>query len=422
MTKRTYKPFILAASALIIATYVTACKGGSSQSPLSETTAASYDTAAGISSSYAIAETAASFSENMMDGGYYSDDYEKDMALEEEGFAVPMEAPAQSPAPDPTAAKPQAPSSNSDKPAINRKLIRTVSLDVETTAFDNLLSSIEGSVTNIGGYIEQSDVSGTSISASQDRRRYAYLTVRIPSDSLDGFLSQMAEQSNVINRSENVQDVTLQYTDIESRKKSLTIEQERLWTLLEKADTLEAVIALEERLSEIRYQLEGFESQLRTYDNQVDYSTVHISIQEVGVFTPTAPDSIGTRIQKGFVRNLEYLTLCLTDLLVWFLSHLPSLVLLALVIGILLFLVKTVGRKKGAKQGKTDTSAKLFSVSFPKAGKKDSPHPEISLPMTDQTGRDSTPAPEAAQNTSYSNDSGASSLSPTNNDSNHPTA
>ena len=179
-------------------------------------------------------------------------------------------------------------SSSQNSSSVRRKLIRTISLNVETTAFDDLLSSIQSFVTTGGGYIEQSDVSGTSVSASPDRRRYAYLTVRIPSGGLDNFLSQMAEKSNVINRSENVQDVTLQYTDIESRKKSLTIEQERLWALLEKADTLEAVIALEERLSEIRYELEGFESQLRVYD--IRWTTVpYISVFKRWACLPPQP-------------------------------------------------------------------------------------------------------------------------------------
>ena len=79
----------------------------------------------------------------------------------------------------------------------------------------------------------------------------------------------MEANGNITNKSETTQDVTLQYSDLESRKKSLTVEQERIWALLEKADTLESVIALEERLSEIRYQLESMESQLRLYDNQV---------------------------------------------------------------------------------------------------------------------------------------------------------
>ena len=88
-------------------------------------------------------------------------------------------------------------------------------------------------------------------------------------------------------------------------KKTLTTEQERIWALLEKADTLEAVIALEERLSEIRYQLESMESQLKLYDNHGGLQHPYPShISEVAVYTPTGSQSVGARIQDGFKRNL----------------------------------------------------------------------------------------------------------------------
>lgn len=241
-----------------------------------------------------------------------------------------------------------------------RKLIRTVNLSVETTEFETLLGKISQAVESDGGYIEQSDVSGNSMSYSGASHRYAYLTVRIPSGKLDGFLNQVAEQSNVINRSESVEDVTLQYTDVESRKKSLTIEQERLWELLEQADSVDSIIALESRLSEIRYQLEGYESQLRTYDNQVDYSTVCIDIQEVGVFTPTEPDSVLIRIQKGFKRNLENVGTGLVDLFVWFVSSLPLIVLLLILLALVWLIVRAVGRKGAARRvGKKEKNQKL---------------------------------------------------------------
>lgn len=236
-------------------------------------------------------------------------------------------------------------------PALSgRKLIRNVDLSVETVTFDTLLSGITGSVTGFGGYVENSDISGNSSISGQENRRYAHLTVRIPSDQLDAFLSQVAEQGNIINKSETTRDVTLQYSDIESRKKSLTIEQDRLWALLEKADTLEAVIALEARLSEIRYELESFESQLRLYDNQVDYSTVSIHISEVKVFTPTSPDSIATRIQKGFSRNLAGVQTAMINFFVWLITSLPMLIPLAVIV-ILFFAVFrfTIRRKKQQK-------------------------------------------------------------------------
>ena len=152
------------------------------------------------------------------------------------------------------------PASLSSPQTAGRKLIRNVDLWAETEDFEGLLRSIHEQVASLSGYVEQSDVSGSSIQRdSRPSRRHASITARIPADQLDSFLQVVEDQANVTERSETATDVTLQYSDLESRKKTLTTEQERIWALLEKADTLEAVIALEERLSEIRYQLESME-------------------------------------------------------------------------------------------------------------------------------------------------------------------
>lgn len=57
---------------------------------------------------------------------------------------------------------------------------------------------------------------------------------------MDEFLNGVESAGNVVRRSESTKDVTLQYSDIESRKKTLKIEQDRLWVLLEKADSMVA--------------------------------------------------------------------------------------------------------------------------------------------------------------------------------------
>ena len=130
--------------------------------------------------------------------------------------------------------------------------------------------------------------------------RTASLAVRIPTGRLDEFITDLEGKGSIVNRSENTEDVTLQYSDIESRKKTLEMEQDRIWALLEKADTLDAVIALEKRLSEIRYDLESMESQLRLYDNQVEYSILRLDLSEVTNYSPTEPQTIWQRIRTGF--------------------------------------------------------------------------------------------------------------------------
>lgn len=205
-----------------------------------------------------------------------------------------------------------------------RKLIRNVNMDVETNDFDSLLTGINNKIAALGGYTEQSNISGRRAGyQNQPYPRNAYITARIPADKLDIFVSSVEDTGNVINKSESTDDVTLRYSDIESRKKSLTVEQDRLWALLEKADTLEAVIALEQRLSDIRYELESMESQLKLYDNQVDYSTVTLNINEVIQYTPTAPETVTQRINRGFANTTDSMSRFFVNLFVLLVSLSP---------------------------------------------------------------------------------------------------
>jgi hypothetical protein len=73
--------------------------------------------------------------------------------------------------------------------------------------------------------------------------------------------------------------------DLESHKKALQEEEKRLLSFMEDAESIEDLITIEDRLTNVRYQLESMESQLRTYDNQVNYSSVHMNIEEVETIT-----------------------------------------------------------------------------------------------------------------------------------------
>lgn len=241
-----------------------------------------------------------------------------------------------------------------------RKLIRNVSMYVETDDFDTLLDGIRRQTESLGGYTERSDISGQRTSyQGSPLPRSAYLTIRIPSPKLDTFTASVENGANVINKSETTEDVTLRYSDIESRKKSLTIEQERIWELLEKADSLDAVITLEKRLSEIRYELESMESQLRLYDNQVDYSTVDLTIEEVTVYTPTAPETISERIRNGFAGSLKSVSDFLINLFVAVIAASPIWISLlgVLLIGFAMF--KIFRKRKAKKEDRSEENNTL---------------------------------------------------------------
>ena len=231
-----------------------------------------------------------------------------------------------------------------------RKLIKNVNLSVETEQFDVMVPNLEKQVAALGGYIEDMSSYNRNDHYSSDYvgtkyLRYASMTVRIPKENLDVFLNEIGEQSNIVSRSENVTDVTLQYVDLESHKKALTTEQDRLLELMEQAETVEDIITIEGRLSEVRYQLESMESQLRTYDNKIDYSTVYLNIDEVERYTPTEEVTTGERIRNGFADSLKGVGRGIGNFAIWFVVNLPYLVTWAVIIVVIILIVRLIFRK-----------------------------------------------------------------------------
>lgn len=227
--------------------------------------------------------------------------------------------------------------------AANRKLIRRVNLNVETETYDELLSKVEQMIAAAGGYIESMDAYTRYDSTS----RNAYLTIRIPANRLDAFTRDVGEVSNVINRSESTQDVTLTYVDMQSRKEALTIEQERLMVLLEKAETLTDLLEIESRLTEVRYELERIESQLRTYDNLVDYATVSLDIREVEVLTDVAEKGFWEKIGDGFLDSVSGLWNGIKTVFSFLLTASPYLLVFVILPLTILFIILRRKRKIG---------------------------------------------------------------------------
>lgn len=239
--------------------------------------------------------------------------------------------------------------------ASKRKLIKNVNMKVETQEYEQLMANLESRVKELGGYVQSLDsYNGSNYDYSRSRR-YANAVVRIPQQKLDEFVGSVSDMANVISRNESVEDVTLQYVDMKSHKESLQVEQQRLLALLEKAELLEDIITLENRLTNVRYQIESMESSLRTFDDMVDYSTVSLRIDEVVVYTKVEEkeETAWERMANGFMDSLISVKNGFVEFSIWFVVNIPYLVIWAIVItiGILIF-KKIRGGKKTKKERK----------------------------------------------------------------------
>jgi len=227
---------------------------------------------------------------------------------------------------------------------VNQKLIRTIRMNAETEDMDALLSNVEARIAELGGYVEARNVyNGTSAYA---KRRNASLTIRIPAEKLDLFVTRVSEVSNVVTHTEETKDVTLTYVSTESRVKALETEEARLLELVAAAEDLEDLLTLETRLTKIRTELEEHKSKLRVYDSLVSYGTIYLQLEEVVKYTVVEEEepekNAWQRMGEGFMDSLKALGSGLTELVIFLVSVLPFLIPL----GILAVVVILVYRKK----------------------------------------------------------------------------
>ncbi len=282
-----------------------------------------------------------------------------------------------------------------------RKLIKTLHYEVETENLEELVADIDQRVTELGGYIENSNVDGISLNDSQNygnggyyQRRRASFTIRIPANKVDDFAKAVESGSHVTNHSVEVEDITLRYVDVESRRDALEAEQKTLLSMMDKAETIEEMIQIENALTDVRYELQQIKSQLRVFDNQVQYSTVYINMTEVRKFTQVEPLSTGERIAKGFKDNLDSVLYDIREGFIWFVTHIPEIILtivkllIALVLIRIAYLVlkkifggKLFGRKLNGKRGFGFRKRKnVAEVSEPKTSEPTASEPAASKP------------------------------------------
>ena len=240
-------------------------------------------------------------------------------------------------------------SSQAAMPA-DQKIITTMHMDAETEAMEALLNSINTKTAELGGYMESQEIYNGSKYESY-RYRYAYLTVRIPADKLNSFVNHVSDSANITSRNTTTENVTLSYIATESRIAALETEQTRLLELLAKAENMEDLLLIESRLTEVRTELEQVNSVLRSYDNRINYSTIHLNITEVKEYTDTTePETFWDRISKGFVNSLENVGDGIVDFVVFLVVALPYFLPFIILAVVIIVIVKAAGKKKKKKQ------------------------------------------------------------------------
>jgi len=170
----------------------------------------------------------------------------------------------------------------------------------------------------------------------------ASMTLRIPEQHFDNVLEQLENLGKATNISTELEDVTMQYVDLQSRLNNQKAQEGRLTEILEMAETVEEVLEVEKELNRVRGEIEAMTARLIRLEDQITYATIHVSLRDeaipTGTVSPQPFHNLGRRISETFIGSINFILNAASGLLVLMAALIPALIVL-IIIGIIVWLI-----------------------------------------------------------------------------------
>ena len=207
----------------------------------------------------------------------------------------------------------------------NSKIIINCDLTIQTKEFDKTNSKLSELVDNYEGYIQNSSI------YNYENRNDAYYTIRIPASSFNDFVNGTKEIGYVKSVNTSIDDVTDSYFDIEARISSLKAQKEKLDQMYSQCTTIDEIISVEQRLSEVQYEIDSYQATINNYDLLIKYSTINVSITEVKDIT-TPSNSFIDDIKNAFIDSYQVFINFVQNMIITLIYLLPFIIVLVIII------------------------------------------------------------------------------------------
>ncbi|HEY6305766.1 MAG TPA: DUF4349 domain-containing protein [Candidatus Angelobacter sp.] len=228
----------------------------------------------------------------------------------------------------------------SNVPTVNGPMIiRTAELEVFTKEFEKARSSVDEILKRRHGYVGELNVNTPTGSA-----RSLTGTLRVPASQLDATLADIKGLGTTQKESQEGEEVTQQYVDLQARLANARHTEQRLTDILrERTGKLSDVLAVEMQISRVRGVIEQMEAQRKNMKNQVDFATVTLTVtEEYKEQLKAVPPSTGRQFRNAAVEGYRSLVDGIISVLLWLLSAGPTLLVWA---AILFFPVRYLWKK-----------------------------------------------------------------------------
>lgn len=205
------------------------------------------------------------------------------LAPEEESFTdsgggFPGEDQAFEPAPGAVRDAAEAPASDGDLATIERLVIKNGELSIAVEDPEADLAEVMSMAEEMGGFVVTSSLYFRTLESGQEVPQ-ADVTIRVPADHFDEALNRIKEGvGQVLRESVTGEDVTQEYTDLQSRLINLEAAETELQRIMEEAVRTEDVLNVYNQLIYIREQIEVIKGRITYYEQSAAFSAIYVSI------------------------------------------------------------------------------------------------------------------------------------------------
>jgi hypothetical protein len=190
---------------------------------------------------------------------------------------------------------------------VEKKIIKEGDINFQTTDINNTRKAIYDQIKRLNGYVSNESEADNGES---DHKTYT-ISTHIPTKNFDLFVNNVSEHAVKID-SKNISttDVTTQFIDINTRLVNKKKLEERYLDLLKQGNKIADLLAIENKLSEIRTDIESTQGQLNYLNKQVAYSSLSISFYTKNIAKENG-ENFGYKITKALGSGWQ-------TMIVWF--------------------------------------------------------------------------------------------------------
>ena len=219
----------------------------------------------------------------------------------------------------------QAPGAQQD---LQRLVIKTADLSLQVDSARDAEAALRTLVGQLGGYVVKVETSGTDESMS------SHVIFRVPAERFDQALSGVQGLAKkVLARTVGGDDVTEEFVDLEARLGNLEATRDRLQSFLDKADTVDDALKVNQSLSDLQGQIEQLKGRKKFLQSSASLSTISVTLSPLPAIMPIVGDQgwqplgVARDALRGLVGFGQALATLVIVVLVWSPVWLPLLLL-----------------------------------------------------------------------------------------------